>query len=109
MICLGDRSGRLFMKCLFSNETNCNFKFAAGLDKQNLTDIFEHIYLRHAPMYQHITNDFDVWYRNRMVSTCEFIFYFIVLLLIRNEHHFPHHHHQQQLHQQQQQQVVVQQ
>ena len=68
MLYLGNRFGGFYIKCFCCDETNCKFKFADAIDRDNLIQIFEHVYVRHAALYRHITDDFDTWYKSQTVS-----------------------------------------
>jgi hypothetical protein len=47
MLYLANKFGGFYIKYLFSKETKCNYKFGDSLDKNNLIQIFGHIYSRH--------------------------------------------------------------
>ncbi len=52
MLHLVNRFGITHIKYLVSKATNCKFQFGHSLDKDNLIQIFEHIYSRHPWWYK---------------------------------------------------------
>ncbi|CAM4930976.1 unnamed protein product [Rotaria socialis] len=49
------------IKCLASNDLECDEKFENSISKNNLIWIFNHLYERHRSIYDYITADIRSW------------------------------------------------
>lgn len=55
------------IKCLASNETRCSVTFLNSMDKNNLVEVFTHLYHHHRPHFDHLKEKLNEWIAQHQV------------------------------------------